>query len=248
MRGRRHDGPALHQDTRLRLAKMADKYFVWETRRNNINEVIAPHFAPTLKQYKLSFIAGRRFSRPFPELEVRFSGTGAFVLTDDLIIRRRRCLVHSDRLVEVLRRVGVDGIDYHACRLVNEASGTLYRTHHAANLLDVIHCIDVEQSDLEVDDEEPTEIWYINRLKLLEDRLGDSLMFRLGERRNTVVVHESVKRAIEREGLTGTVFLPTEGYREYQGYAAENPRNVIGTHDLDPDGPADREDDEDEPE
>jgi hypothetical protein len=220
-------------------------YFVWETRRRSDSEVVAPHFAPTMKQYKLSFITGRRFVRPLPELEIRFEAQGKFVLTDDLIIRQRRCLVHSDRLVEVLGGAGVDGIDYYACRLVNDAGGVVYRTHRAANLLDVIYCIDFEQSELEIDDEEPNEIWYIHRLKLIEDRLGDSLMFRLGERRNTVIVHESVKQAIEREGLSGPVFLPADGYREYPGYSSDNPRNVIGTHDLDPDGPADGGDDED---
>ena len=222
-------------------------YYVWETRRRSAAEVLAPHFAPTMKEHKLSFIAGRRFVRPLPELEIRFEAHGAFVLTDDLVIRQRRCLVHSDRLVEVLRRAGVDGIDYYPCRLVNDVDGAAYQTYQAANLLDVIHCIDAEQSELEMDDEEPNEIWYIHRLKLIEDRLGDSLMFRLGERRNTVIVHESVKQAIESQGLSGPVFLPADGYREYPGYSADNPRNVIGTHDLDPDGPADGGGDEDAP-
>jgi hypothetical protein len=123
----------------------------------------------------------------------------------------------------------------------------VYRTHRAANLLDVIYCLDVEQSDLEIDDEEPNEIWYIHRLKLLEDRLGDSLMFRLGERRSTVIVHESVKEAIEREGLTGPVFLPADGYREFTGANSDsNTQNVVGTHDLDPDGAADGDSDHDD--
>jgi hypothetical protein len=164
------------------------------------------------------------------------------------VIRRRRCIVHSHRLAEVLRKAGVDGIDYYPCRLVNDSDGAVYRTHQAANILDVIYCMDREQSELDIDDEEPNEIWTIERLKLLEDRLGDSLMFRMGERRNTVIVHQIVKDAIEREGLTGPVFLPVDGYREWPGYSSDNPRNVVGTHDLDPDGPADKIDDGDDAE
>jgi Immunity protein family (Imm11) len=222
-------------------------YYVWETRRRRETEVVVPQFALTMKEHKVSFIAGRRFRRPLPELEMHFSAEGEFVLTDDLVIRRRRCLVHSPRLIDVLRRAGVDSIDYYPCRLVNDATGAVYRTHQAANLLDVIYCLDREQSELDIDDEEPNEIWSIDRLKLIEDRLGDSLMFRLGERRNTVVVHQRVKEAVERAGLDGPVFLPADGYREWPGYSLDNPRNVVGTHDLDPDGPADRtEDDEDE--
>lgn len=222
-------------------------YYVWETRRRAEADVVAARFALTMKEHKVSFIVGRRFVRPLPELEIRFNALGRFVLTDDFIIRRRRCLVHSHRLADVLVRAGVDGIDYHPLRLVNDADGAVYRTHRAANLLDVIYCLDVEQSDLEIDDEEPNEIWYIHRLKLLEDRLGDSLMFRLGERRSTVIVHESVKEAIEREGLTGPVFLPADGYREFTGANSDsNTQNVVGTHDLDPDGAADGDSDHDD--
>jgi hypothetical protein len=221
-------------------------YYVWETRRRSEAEVMAPSFAPTMKDHQVSFIAGRRFVRPLPELEIRFQASGAYVLSDDLVIRQRRCLVHSHRLAEVLRGVGVDSIDYYPCRLVNTLDRAVYQTHQAANLLDVIHCMDRERSELDIDDEEPHEIWYINRLKLIDERLGDSLMFRLGERRNTVIVHESVKQAVEQAGLRGPVFLPADGYREYQGYSLDNPRNVIGTHDLDPDGPADALDGEDE--
>jgi hypothetical protein len=80
----------------------------------------------------------------------------------------------------------------------------------------------------------------------MEERLGDSLMFRLGERRNTVIVHERVKEAVERAGVSGPVFLPADGYREYPGYSSDdNYRNVVGTHDLDPDGPADADDRQD---
>jgi len=219
-------------------------YYVWETRRRTNADVIAPQFAPTLKEQRVSFLAGRRFPRPLPELEIRFEARGQFALTDDFVIRRRRCLVHSYRLAEVLRRVGVDNIDYYACRLVNAATNAIYRTHQAANILDVIYCMDSEKSDLDIDDEEPNEIWSINRLKLIEERLGDSLLFRLGERPSTVLVDERVKEAVERAGLSGPVFLPADGYREYPG-SSSDPNNVIGPHDLDPDGPADAVEEDD---
>ena len=221
-------------------------YYVWETRRRRDSEVLVPRFAPTMSDHKVSFIAGRRFGKELPELELRFNAVGDFTLTDDLVIRRRRCLVHSLRLIEVLRRAGVDNIDYYPCRLVNDASGASYLTHQAANLLDVVHCLDEENSELERDDEEPNEIWYIERMKLFEDRLGDVLMFRLGERRSTVIAHQRIKDAVESAGLTGIVFLPAEGYREYRGAGSANPKNVIGTHDLDPDGPAEGSDDDDD--
>lgn len=214
-----------------------DGWYVWETRRRGPADAMAERFAATMKEHHASFFVARRFVQPIPELEVQFHAPNDCVIGDDFLIRKRRCLLHSERLAEVLWRAGVRSIDYHGCRLTNTFNGIIHRTHQAANLLDMIHCMDRVQSDLEVDDEEPNEIWYIHRLALIKDRLGDSPMFRLGERRDTVIVHESVKRAVEQAGMHGPVFLPASGYREYMGEPKD--RNVIGTHDLDPDGPAD---------
>jgi hypothetical protein len=92
---------------------------------------------------------------------------------------------------------------------------------------------------LDIDDENPLHIWFIDRLALKEERLGDTLCFRLGERPSTVIVHRRVKEAIEAARITGPVFLPAEGYRECRVFELDKPHNIVGTHDDDPDGPAD---------
>jgi hypothetical protein len=214
-------------------------YFVWETRRKNIASGMALEFPPTFEQFGVNFIAGRRFFVELPELEVRIPRESDGVPTDDLVVFTRRCLAHSDRLQQVLRSVGVDNIDYTPLRIVRELSGEIYRSHRAANLLDVIFCIDRDKSELDINDEDPTDIWFIDRLALNEERLGDALCFRLGERPSTVIVHRVVKEAVEAAGVTGPVFLPVDGYREFRGFGEDNPHNVVGTHDDDPDGAAD---------
>ena len=214
-------------------------YFVWETRRNPSTEVLVDAFPPVARDYGVSFLASRRFDKEIPELEIRLSLQEEQALTDDLVITKRRCLIHSQRLIDVLRSVGVDNIDYYPCRIVNELTGHVIQTHQAANILDMIYCLDREHSELEIDEEEPNEIWYINNLKLLYDRLGDVHIFRLGEAPSIVLVDQVIKQAVEEAHLTGVMFLPAEGYRDFHGYAMNNPRNIVGTHDLDPDGPAD---------
>lgn len=213
-------------------------YFVWETRRRDSEALIA-EFPPTQQEYGVSFFVGRRFLVDLPQLELVMDRTATGTLTDDLVVAKQRCIAHSSRLQRVLRAVGVDGIDYYPLRIVNPITRDVYQSHEAANILEVIHCLDRERSDLDIDDEDPTNLWYINRLALVRDRLGDALLFRLGERPRTVIVRREVKEAVEGAGITGAMFLPAEGYREYHGFAFNNPRNVIGTHDDDPDGPAD---------
>ena len=152
-------------------------YFVWETRRRNTNDAMVSEFADTLKQYGISFLAGRRFLDPLSELEVSIDRDGQGVLTDDLVIYKNRCLAHSRRLIKVLHDVGVDNIDYYPLRVINEVTGEACQSHQAANILDVIFCIDEEKSDLYIDDENPYNLWFIDRLALLEEPLGDSRCF-----------------------------------------------------------------------
>jgi hypothetical protein len=224
---------------------MAD-YFVWETRRRDLNEALVSEFPDTYGEYGANFIVGRRFIAALPELEVRIRPENDGPLTDDLVILSHRCLAHSEKLKRVLRKAGVDNIDYYPLRIVRELTADVYQTHEAANILDVIFCMDREKSLLDIDEENPFNIWFIDRLALKAERLGDTLCFRLGERPWTVIVHRRVKEAIESAGITGPLFLPAEGYRESRQFEIGKPRNVVGTHDDDPDGPADLSPDEGE--
>jgi hypothetical protein len=221
-------------------------YYIWESRREPKRDALINKFAPAMRLYGVNFVVGRRFTVDVPELEIDIDRESHGKLTDDLVIQKRRCVLHSNRLINVLQSAGVDNIDYYPCRISDEATGKVYRSHQAVNILDMVFCLDRDNSKLTIDEEEPNEIWYIDNLKLLEDRLGDVLMFRLGERPSIVIVHEKVKEAVEKAGITGVVFLPAEGYRDYQGWAFNNPRNVIGTHDEDPEGPADFIEEEEE--
>jgi hypothetical protein len=229
-------------------------YFVWETRRRAPKEALVAEFPDTLAVYGMNFIAGRRFIVELPELELHVRPADDGDLTDDLAVFEYRCLAHSDKLARVLRKAGIDNIDYYPLRIVRDATGDIYRTHKAANILDVTFCVDRDKSMLTVGDEDPNELWFIDRLALIEERLGDTLCFRLGERPSTVIVHRRVKEAVEEAGISGPVFLPVEGYREYRGFGDDNPNNVMGTHDRDPGGPPnaildeDADDGEDEPE
>jgi hypothetical protein len=215
------------------------EYFVWESRRCNPKDALVFEFAPTIEDHGVNFILGRRFLDPLPELEVIIDKEGQGVPTDDLVIFKNRCLAHSQRLRKLLRDSGVDNIDYYPLRIRNSVTGEIYHSYKAANILDVIHCIDRENAVLDIDTENHHNIWYVNRLALIQERLGDALIFRLGELPWIVIVHRVVKEAVDAAGMTGVVFLPAEGYRDYPGFAFNNPRNIIGTHDQDPDGPAD---------
>lgn len=217
------------------MIKEVPEYYIWESRRSIPEDALVSEFAPTIEEHGVNFIVGRRFLDPLPELEVVIDENGQGIPADDLTIFKNRCLAHSQKLRKVLRDTGVDNIDYYPLCIRNTITDEIYQSHKAANILDMIYCIDREIANLDIDTENPYNIWYVNRLALIHERLGDTLIFRLGELPWIVIVHRTIKEAVEAAKITGVVFLPAEGYRDYPGFAFNNPRNVIGTHDDDPD-------------
>jgi hypothetical protein len=210
-------------------------YFVWESRRNQPENALVPEL-PVAEG--VSLFRGRPIPQEMPEIEIRIDASTGRGLTDDLPVFCDRCLLHSERMREALVKAGAgDSIEYHPVRIVDAETGQVDLSYRAANLLDRIYCIDREASRLTMGEEDPNDIWWIDDLRLRPDRLGDSLLFRLGEVSPVVIAHERVKLAVEEARLTGVVFLPAEGYRDFRGYGLDNPRNVMGTHDEDPDGP-----------
>ena len=174
-------------------------YFVWETRRRDSEALIAG-FPPTPQDYGVSFFVGRRFLVDLPELELVMDRTATGTLTDDLVVAKQRCIAHSNRLQRVLRAAGVDGIDYYPVRIVNPITSDVYHSHEAANILEVIHCLDREGSD-PISMTRTRRTCVINRLALVQDRLGDALLFRLGERPRTVIVRARSKRQSKGQAL-----------------------------------------------
>ena len=82
-------------------------YFIWESRRRELSSALVSDFPPTFHEYGVSFLAGRRFLAPLPELEVCI---GEGQPTDDLVIFKHRCLAHSQRLMAVLRDAGATAL------------------------------------------------------------------------------------------------------------------------------------------
>jgi hypothetical protein len=117
-----------------------------------------------------------------------------------------RIPVMRDDVVETLTRAGVDNIQYFEALLVDPRDGREYRNYKAYNIVGLVSCADMQKSEqMGTSDSSLIDVDF-HALVIDESKTGGLLLFRLAEKVTAIVVHESVKRAIEAAGIPGFVF------------------------------------------
>jgi len=160
-----------------------------------------------IEQEDLSFDDGIRVLTAVPLIVINANEESIGTLTDNLIAPGTRGLLFSSRLRQVLMGEGVDNIDYYPTKIIGLGSGISNEDYQLANIVGRIRCVDFAASDIDMHPDFPDTIEFINALALDENRIEESLMFRLAEHCQVIVVHERVKAACERAGITGIQFF-----------------------------------------
>ena len=114
----------------------------------------------------------------------------------------------SQRLRDTLNAVGVSNIDYYPVAVEN-SDGTIVHQCFAFNLIGCIACADMAKSDVSSNGIDMIAVDF-ESLVIDESKTRGALMFRLAESVNGIVVHESVKNAIEAAGIDTLTFIPPE--------------------------------------
>lgn len=114
--------------------------------------------------------------------------------------------VVRDDVVAVLDAAGVDNIQYFDAVLRDTAAGRDYTDYKAYNIVGLLSCADMDASTMMGTSDSSHLDADFDRLVLDESRVGGALLFRMAENVSAIVVHESVKAAIEASGIPGFVF------------------------------------------
>lgn len=110
-------------------------------------------------------------------------------------------LLLSARMVRCLREAGVDNLECFEAVVVDSLTGSTYTHYNATNIVGLVSCADLSLSTYEAPSGLPVLDTDFETLVLSEDRPMDLLMFRLAEDAAGIVIHERVKRALERGGI-----------------------------------------------
>lgn len=156
---------------------------------------------------ELSWITGRRFAEP-PKLPFRLSiepgEDGVLPELTDVPIP-----LMTPRLAAALGQAGVANIDFYPTEIHNLETGAILRDLLAFNLIGLVAAADLEKSLYAAPDGLLLSVDF-DSLVIDEAKTRGALLFRLAESVNGIVVHETIKNAIEATGIDTLTFMPPE--------------------------------------
>lgn len=152
-----------------------------------------------------NWITGKRFAtvpaEPISvEIEEGESGLLLELITGAIPLMTRR-------LANALIEAGIGNIDFFETEIHDLGSDEVHRSHLAFNLIGAVAAADLGKSVFQAPDG-PTISVDFDSLVIDEGKTRGALMFRLAESVNGIVVHESIKDAVEAAGIDTLRFLP----------------------------------------
>lgn len=129
-------------------------------------------------------------------------------LTDYMRVGGIFGIIMTSKSVEILRQAGATNIQVFDLEIIDEKHNKTYTDYKIINIVGLCDCLDYDKSD--IDYYKDRKIMMIDEIAVDESKVPeDLLIFRLEKFKPIVIIHEKVKYAIEKAGLTGFVIEPT---------------------------------------
>lgn len=120
----------------------------------------------------------------------------------------------SDKLKNILTDLGIDNIDYYPVIFSNQASEKEDTKYWLANILGLIQCLDIENS--ETSTHPLSKKVKIEKSFILDESLlSGQKIFRIAEERSLIIINEDIKNQLDNQQLQGVRVINT---RDYEGY------------------------------
>jgi hypothetical protein len=112
----------------------------------------------------------------------------------------------SDRFYEALRKTGVDNLDVYDAVLVNKAENVTIKGYKAFNVIGLVAAADLGQTKFSPENPSRLIDASIDSLAIDAKKAKGLLLFRLAEYAGAVIVHASLKNALEKIDFPYLVF------------------------------------------
>ncbi len=190
-------------------------YYVWEKALQLEDEFAffsnePPGFDTAL------WISGERIVAP-PTIELVGDSNSPTTLSD-VLLTGFELEVLSPRLVSLLADMGIQNVQYLPITIIDRKTKNKETSYRIANILGAICCLDLDNSDYR---RAPgsTVFLRVSEFRIHTDKIvalpgmrEPPLLFRLGEFKWHILVHESVKEACTKAKISGLKFTPPEIY------------------------------------
>lgn len=115
-------------------------------------------------------------------------------------------LFHKDFVME-LNKLGVDNIDTYDAEIENPYTNSVLKEYYAVNIIGIVAAADLSKSKFRSFSNPPAIDTVFTDLKIDESKVKGLLMFRMAESVTDIVVHEKVKKGLEKK-YPSLEFLP----------------------------------------
>jgi hypothetical protein len=120
--------------------------------------------------------------------------------------------IMREDVYDAVRSAGVDNVDVYKALVKREDGSVFAENYLAYNILGALKAVDLGKSQFAPENPSRMMDASIEKLTVDESQVGNLLMFRLAESLRTIVVHESVKTAVEARGIAHIAFLASEQF------------------------------------
>jgi hypothetical protein len=145
----------------------------------------------------LNWMLASRFKGPVPApINVILNAKAGMMLP----MFNRGILLFSDALLAALNDSGVDNLDCYPAELFNPATNERFFNYKAVNIIGAVAAANLGESQCTVHGTPRFDVDF-DSLALDPQKAKNILMFRLAECVSGIVVHESVRRAVEQKGI-----------------------------------------------
>ncbi len=120
--------------------------------------------------------------------------------------------LYSTKVKQCLERCGVDNVDYYPVNIIDSKTNTINNDYWLAIISGRISCLDVENSDTEIDILGSLDF---KSFCVDEAKVDGAKIFRLHELGRLVIVNEEISQELSEVGLKGVIL---ENTRNFDGH------------------------------
>ena len=191
-------------------------YLIWRSDTGLADKFM--HIGKRPKGFKpAKWKTGRVFLKDPPVITLEGDDDSPVTLSD-VILTGFNVPILSTRAISALKEVGVNNIQYYPVNIKNPQTGELEKSYKIINVVGLISCLDRKNSIFKTFPEDDDIAW-LERYSIFEDKIISNsecndapLLFRLGEFRYHVLVHDKIKDNFEKNRITGSEFIRPEDF------------------------------------
>jgi len=126
--------------------------------------------------------------------------------TDDL-------LIISQAFADIVKSLPHGQMEFLPIKIINHRNKVASDSYYLLNIIGTVDCLDLEKSTYKQSAMDADEIFSIQNMVLLEDRIPENTsIYRLHRMPTLFLVSEPLKNAVVEAGLTGIRFIPTDQF------------------------------------